>query len=101
MLSSYKQLGKKLAGYKQAQTDTRDKLVDIQLLEIKKNVDKLYDLLEKDGTLFFHISSSCMFIPEKILRDKFNFVEPIFWKKCRSKNNVKYKLGSVIDIIWK
>lgn len=68
---------------------------------IKKNVDKLYDLLEKDGTLFFHISSSCMFIPEKILRDKFNFVEPIFWKKCRSKNNVKYKLGSVIDIIWK
>ena len=48
MLSSYKQLGKKLAGYKQAQTDTRDKLVDIQLLEIKKNVDKKYfDSLSK------------------------------------------------------
>ena len=68
---------------------------------ISKNIDKLYDLLEKDGTLFFHISSTCMYIPEKILRAKFKFVEPIFWKKCRSKNNVKSKLGSVIDIIWK
>lgn len=68
---------------------------------ITKNIDKLFDLLEQDGTLFFHISSSCMYIPEKVLRNKFKFVEPIFWKKCRSKNNVKNKLGSVIDIIWK
>lgn len=68
---------------------------------IKKNVDKLYDMLAKDGTLFFHISSSCMFIPEQILRAKFKYVEPIFWKKCRSKNNVKTKLGSVVDIIFK
>jgi len=68
---------------------------------IKINIDKLYDMLDEDGTLFFHISSTCMFIPEKILRDKFKLVEPIFWKKCRSKNNVKTKLGSVIDIIWK
>ena len=29
---------------------------------IKVMIDKLYDLLEKNGTLFFHISSSCMFI---------------------------------------
>lgn len=68
---------------------------------ISKNVDILYELLENDGTLFFHISSSCMYIPEKILRSKFKYVEPIFWKKCRSKNNVKTKLGCVIDIIWK
>lgn len=68
---------------------------------IQKNIDKLYDMLEKDGTLFFHISSSCMFVPEKILRNKFKYVEPIFWKKCRSKNNVKTKLGSVVDIIFK
>lgn len=68
---------------------------------ISKNIDKLYDMLEEDGTLFFHISSSCMYIPEKILRNKFKYVEPIFWKKCRSKNNVKTKLGSVVDIIWK
>tara|TARA_B100001287_G_C22672642_1_gene526035 strand:- start:591 stop:1565 length:975 start_codon:yes stop_codon:yes gene_type:complete len=68
---------------------------------ISLNIDKLYDLLENNGTLFFHISSSCMFIPERVLRAKFKFVEPIFWKKCRSKNNVKSKLGSVIDIIWK
>lgn len=68
---------------------------------IKENIDKLYDVLEDDGTLFFHISSTCMYIPETILRQKFKYVEPIFWKKCRSKNNVKHKLGSVIDIIWK
>lgn len=68
---------------------------------IKVMIDKLYDMLEKKGTLFFHISSACMFIPELILRQKFKFVEPIFWKKCRSKNNVKNKLGSTIDIIWK
>ena len=42
-----------------------------------------------------------MYIPEKVLRNKFLHVTPIFWKKCRSKNNVKRKLGSTIDIIWK
>jgi len=68
---------------------------------IRKEIDLLYELLEDNGTLFFHISSTCMYIPEKILRTKFKLVEPIFWKKCRSKNNVKTKLGSVIDIIWK
>jgi DNA modification methylase len=68
---------------------------------IRKQIDLLYELLEENGTLFFHISSTCMYIPEKILRNKFKLVEPIFWKKCRSKNNVKTKLGSVIDIIWK
>jgi len=68
---------------------------------IRKHIDLLYELLEENGTLFFHISSTCMYIPEKILRNKFKLVEPIFWKKCRSKNNVKTKLGSVIDIIWK
>ena len=26
---------------------------------------------------------------------------PFFWKKCRSKNNVKQKLGTTIDIIFK
>jgi len=68
---------------------------------IDKNITKLHKLLKKEGTLFFHISSSCMFIPEKVLRKHFKFVEPIFWKKCRSKNNVKNKLGSVVDIIFK
>ena len=79
-----------------------DKWSDVEYEKfIKKHIDLLYELLENDGTLFFHISSACMYIPEKILRDKFKLVEPIFWKKCRSKNNVKTKLGSVVDIIWK
>lgn len=68
---------------------------------IREMIDRLYDVLANDGTLFFHISSACMFIPEKVLRAKFRFVEPIFWKKCRSKNNVKNKLGSTVDIIFK
>jgi len=79
-----------------------DKWNDVEYEKfISDNIDKLYEMLESDGTLFFHISSSCMYIPEKVVRSKFKFVEPIFWKKCRSKNNVKHKLGSVIDIIWK
>ena len=79
-----------------------DKWSDIEYKKfITKHIDLLYELLENDGTFFFHISSACMYIPEKILRDKFKLVEPIFWKKCRSKNNVKTKLGSVVDIIWK
>jgi DNA modification methylase len=79
-----------------------DKWTDANYEEfIRRMVDKLYSDLTNDGTLFFHISSSCMFIPERILRAKFKFVEPIFWKKCRSKNNVKNKLGSTIDIIFK
>ena len=79
-----------------------DKWTDSEYeLFITKLIDKLYSLLKNNGTLYFHISSSCMFIPEKVLRAKFKFVEPIFWKKCRSKNNVKNKLGSTIDIIWK
>lgn len=83
-------------------TGFSDKWTDEEYYKfISNNIDILYDLLESNGTLFFHISSSCMFIPEKILRQKFRYVEPIFWKKCRSKNNVKHKLGSTIDIIWK
>ena len=68
---------------------------------IAEVVDKLFRVLKKTGTLYFHISAACMFIPEKVLRAKFKFVTPIFWKKCRSKNNVKSKLGATIDIIFK
>jgi len=68
---------------------------------ISKVVNKCYDKLKKKGTLFFHISSDRMFIPEQILREKFKIVQPIFWKRCRSKNNVKSKLGATIDIIFK
>jgi len=64
-------------------------------------VPPLKNVLTEDGTLFFHISAACMFIPEKVLRKHFPFVTPIFWKKCRSKNNVKSKLGATIDIIFK
>jgi site-specific DNA-methyltransferase (adenine-specific) len=69
-------------------------------LFIEKIIDLSIPILKKNGNLYFHISSDCMFIPESILRSKFNYVTPIFWKKCRSKNNVKNKLGSTIDFIF-
>ena len=68
---------------------------------ITRVIDKCVPKLTGDGTLFFHISADRMFIPETILREKFKNVTPIFWKKCRSKNNVKTKLGATIDIIFK
>jgi DNA modification methylase len=68
---------------------------------ISEVIDACYPKLAKDGTLFFHISADRMFIPEKVLRAKFKNVSPIFWKRCRSKNNVKNKLGATIDIIFK
>lgn len=64
-------------------------------------IDGCYPKLAKNGTLFFHISAERMWIPEKILRAKFRFVTPIFWKRCRSKNNVKSKLGATIDILFR
>jgi site-specific DNA-methyltransferase (adenine-specific) len=54
----------------------------------------------KTGSLFFHISADQMFIPEQILRREFKCVRPIFWKRCRSKNNIKKTLGSGVDILF-
>ena len=68
---------------------------------IKSVVDACYRVLAKNGTLYFHISADCMYIPETILRAKFKYVQPIFWKKCRSKNNVKSKLGATVDILFR
>ena len=68
---------------------------------IKEVVDLCYLKLKSTGTLFFHISADKMFIPHKILQEKFKFIQPIFWKRCRSKNNVTSKLGATIDMIFK
>ena len=63
-------------------------------------INKVLPTLKKSGSLFFHISADQMFIPECVLRSKFKYVVPIFWKKARSKNNVKKKLGTAIDILF-
>lgn len=68
---------------------------------IQEVVQKCALKLKTSGTLFFHISADKMFIPETVLRAAFPLVQPIFWKKCRSKNNVKTKLGATIDVIFK
>jgi len=57
--------------------------------------------LQKDGTLFFHISAELSLTPHLILQKHFKKVEQIFWKKAHGKNTVKNKLGAVVDIIFK
>ena len=68
-------------------------LIEPTLVELKR-------VMKKDASLFFHISVAEMFIPEMLCRKHFKNVQPIFWKKSRSKNNIKKKLGATIDIIF-
>jgi len=67
---------------------------------VENLVDACLPKLKKDGSFFFHISADQMWIPEQVLRSKFKYVRPIFWKRCRSKNNVKKTLGASIDVIF-
>ena len=60
----------------------------------------LKEKLNQHGSLFFHISSQEQFIPFCILKRTFKNVTPIYWRRCRSKNNVKHKLGGAIDVIF-
>lgn len=78
-----------------------DKWTDATYAEFLESVIPLCkSVLTKTGSLFFHISSEEMFIPERILRAHFRHVRPIFWKRCRSKNNIKKTLGSAVDVIF-
>lgn len=57
-------------------------------------------VLKPAGSLFFHISAEEMLIPHILCKKYFSNVQPIFWQRARSKNNVKNKLGAVTDIIF-
>lgn len=70
-------------------------------LFIKRVIYLCFLKLKTTGTLFFHISAEKMLIPNKLLQEAFPIVQPIFWKRCRSKNNVVTKLGATIDVIFK
>lgn len=67
---------------------------------IEPLVIKCREKLKANGTFFFHISAAEMLIPQMICTKYFRYVQPIFWKKSRSKNNVKKKLGTAIDVIF-
>lgn len=56
--------------------------------------------LKKDGSFFFHISADQMMIPQMVCSKYFNKIQPIFWKRSRSKNNIKTKLGACTDVIF-
>lgn len=58
-------------------------------------------LLKDSGTLFFHISAEQMLIPHMLCAKYFPNVSPIFWKRSRSKNNTKKKLGACTDVIFR
>lgn len=70
-------------------------------LFLKKVIDTCKKKLKPTGTLYLHISATGMYVPEQILRETFDYVQPIFWKKCRAKNCVKQMFGTVIDILFK
>lgn len=57
-------------------------------------------VLKKDGSFFFHISADQMLIPHMVCSRYFKKVQPIFWKRSRSKNNVKTKIGACTDVIF-
>ena len=63
-------------------------------------VAECHRLLKEDGSFFFHISAAEMLIPHKVCSKYFSHIQPIFWQRSRSKNNVKKKLGSVVDVIF-
>ena len=78
-----------------------DKWTDESYKEfVESLVDACLPKMKKDGSFFFHISTDQMWIPEQVLRSKFKHVRPIFWKRCRSKNNVKKTLGASVDIVF-
>jgi site-specific DNA-methyltransferase (adenine-specific) len=69
-------------------------LVEPMLMECKR-------ILKPDGNLFFHISAKDSLIPMMLCEKHFSNTQLIFWKRSRSKNNVKSKLGACMDIIIK
>ena len=78
-----------------------DKWTDESYKEfVESLVDACLPKMKQDGSFFFHISTDQMWIPEQVLRAKFKHVRPIFWKRCRSKNNVKKTLGASVDIVF-
>lgn len=70
----------------------------INLIEPILEESKNY--LKKEGSFFFHISAEEMMIPHMLCLKHFKKVQPIFWNRSRSKNNVKNKLGSVVDVLF-
>lgn len=67
---------------------------------IEPLVKKCRKKLKDDGSFFFHISADEMMIPGMICNKHFKHVQPIFWKKNRSHNHARYKLGANIDVIF-
>lgn len=67
---------------------------------IEPLVKKCKRKLSEGGSFFFHISAEEMLIPQMICSKHFKRIQPIFWKRTRSKNNVKSKLGTSIDVVF-
>jgi len=80
--------------------DTWDSDQDYEYF-VGRLLEECKPLLKEDGTLFFHISAAEMLIPHMVLKKHFKHTQPIFWKKSRSKNNIKNKPGTTIDVIFR
>ena len=67
---------------------------------VEPMVKECLRVLKKDGSFFFHVSADQMFIPHLLCNKHFKRVQPIFWQRSRSKNNIKTKLGACTDVIF-
>ena len=76
--------------------DTQDdyiSLIEPMIVECKR-------VMTADASFFFHIGAANMFIPQLLCEKHFKRVQPIFWRRSRSKNNTKSKLGACTDVIF-
>jgi len=73
---------------------------DEYVLLVEPMVKEAKRCLKSTGSFFFHISADQMMIPNMICEKYFKKVQPIFWKRSRSKNNTKTKLGACTDVIF-
>jgi DNA modification methylase len=67
---------------------------------IEPMVKECKRVMKKNASFFFHISADQMLIAHMVCAKYFPRIQPIFWKRSRSKNNTKTKLGACTDIIF-
>jgi len=67
---------------------------------IEPMIKSMTKILKSNGSFFYHISAAEMLAAHYLCDKYFKRVQPIFWRRSRSKNNIKNKLGACTDVIF-
>lgn len=67
---------------------------------IEPMIKSMTTILKSNGSFFYHISAAQMLAAHYLCDKYFKRVQPIFWRRSRSKNNIKNKLGACTDVIF-